>query len=62
MPAAPGGQADFYRAVAGALAEPDPAARQAMMPVDPRDAVHVLEVIGAARRSAATATVVRLGR
>lgn len=42
-------QADFYRAVAGALALPDP---QPAMPVDPRDAVHVLAVIDAARASA----------
>ncbi len=41
-------QADFYRAVAAALAEPDP---QPRMPVDPRDAVHVLAVIDAARIS-----------
>jgi predicted dehydrogenase len=62
VPAAPGGHADFYPAVARALAETDPWARQALMPVDPHDAVHVLEVIGAARRSAATATVVSLNR
>ena len=41
-------QADFYRAVAAALAADDP---QPLMPVDPRDAVHVLAVIDAARTS-----------
>lgn len=40
--------ADFYRAVAAALASEDP---QSGMPVDPRDAVHVLAVIDAARAS-----------
>jgi len=44
-----GDPADFYRAVAAALAAPD---AQAAMPVDPRDAVHVLAVIDAARISA----------
>jgi predicted dehydrogenase len=48
-------QANFYRAVAGALADPDP---QATMPVDPRDAVHVLAVIDAARISARDVRVV----
>jgi predicted dehydrogenase len=48
-------QADFYRAVAGALATSDP---QATMPVDPRDAVHVLAVIDAARVSARDRRVV----
>ena len=43
-------QADLYRAVAAALASPDP---QAAMPVDPWDAVHTLAVIDAARVSAA---------
>ncbi len=41
-------QAAFYRAVAAALDSDDP---QAGMPVDPRDAVHVLAVIDAARIS-----------
>lgn len=41
--------ADFYRQVATALATPEP---QSRMPVDPRDAVHVLAVIDAARVSA----------
>ncbi len=48
--ALPGGQADFYRDVARALSSADP---QTAMPVDPRDAVHVLAVIDAARVSAA---------
>lgn len=43
-------QGDFYRAVAAALAAPDP---QGAMPVDPRDAVHVLAILDAARQSAA---------
>jgi predicted dehydrogenase len=42
-------QADFYRAVARALAGPDPVGD---LPVDPRDAVHTLAVIDAARTSA----------
>ena len=50
-------QADFYRAVAGALAGPDPVAA---MPVDPRDAVHVLAVLDAARRSARDRCVVEV--
>lgn len=55
VPAQHADPADFYRSVAAALAAPDP---QAAMPVDPRDAVHVLAVIDAARVSSATATVV----
>lgn len=55
---APGGQGDFYPAVFAALAALDPAGRQAAMPVDPRDAVHVLDVIDAARTSAAERRVV----
>jgi len=47
--------ADFYREVAAALASPDP---QESMPVDPRDPVHVLAVIDAARISAADGRVV----
>lgn len=43
------GQADFYRAVAAALDSDNP---QGNMPVDPRDAVHTLAVIDAARTSA----------
>jgi predicted dehydrogenase len=50
-------QANFYRAVAAALAGPDP---QATMPVDPRDAVHVLAVIDAARISARDRRVVEV--
>ncbi|MFC7594217.1 Gfo/Idh/MocA family protein [Terrabacter sp. GCM10028922] len=50
-------QADFYRGVAAALAGSDP---QAMMPVDPRDAVHVLAVIDAARTSARGGRVVEV--
>ena len=42
-------QADFYTAVAQALASEDPAGN---MPVDPRDAVHTAAVIDAARVSA----------
>ncbi|HET6693938.1 MAG TPA: Gfo/Idh/MocA family oxidoreductase [Pedococcus sp.] len=42
-------QVDFYRAVADALRSESPAAN---MPVDPRDAVHTLAVIDAARTSA----------
>ena len=48
-------EADFYRAVAVALAAHD---TQAAMQVDPRDAVHVLAVIDAARVSAAEGSVV----
>ncbi|HEY7722142.1 MAG TPA: Gfo/Idh/MocA family oxidoreductase [Pedococcus sp.] len=42
-------QVDFYRAVRDALRSDSPAAN---MPVDPRDAVHTLAVIDAARTSA----------
>ena len=48
-------QADFYRAVARALPAGSP---QAQMPVNPRDAVHVLAVIDAARVSARSRQVV----
>jgi predicted dehydrogenase len=51
---APGEHADFYRAVAQAVRGNGP------MPVDPRDAVHVLGVIDAARRSAADHAVVEV--
>ncbi len=44
----PSDQASFYRAVGAALTSDDP---QAAMPVDPRDAVHVLAVVDAARAS-----------
>ncbi len=59
VPTAPGGAEDFYPAVLAALAEPG-AARQDRMPVDPGDAVHVLRVLDAARRSAAQGSVVEL--
>jgi predicted dehydrogenase len=52
VPRAPGEHADFYRAVAGAVRG------EGAMPVNPHDAVHVLSVIDAARRSAAERTVV----
>lgn len=48
---------DFYRSVAAALGSAD---RQAAMPVDPADAVHVLAVIDAARTSAAESRVVEV--
>ena len=57
VPTQPGGHGDFYPAVLAALALPDAAARQGAMPVDPRDAVHTLAVIDAARRSAAERVV-----
>lgn len=43
---APGGHADFYRAVAAWILDDGP------VPVDPRDAVRTAEVLDAARRSA----------
>lgn len=61
VPTAPGGHGDFYPAVLAALAAPDAAARQAAMPVDPRDAVATARVLDAARESAAQRRVVRLG-
>lgn len=54
VPAVPVSHADFYRGVADALATDDP---QAAMPVDPRDAVHVMEVLDAARTSSERGTV-----
>lgn len=57
---APGGVEEFYPAVLAALALPDPAARQAAMPVQPADAVHVADVLDAARLSAAQGRVVEL--
>ena len=57
VPRVPGDQADFYREVAQALAQPDP---QAAMPVDPRDSVHALAVIDAARTSAESGRVVEV--
>jgi predicted dehydrogenase len=52
-----GDQADFYREVGAALGGDDV---QAGMPVDPRDAVHVLAVIDAARTSASGGRVVEV--
>jgi predicted dehydrogenase len=60
VPTAPGGHGDFYPAVLSALAQPDAAARQGAMPVDPRDAVHVAQVLDAARISAVEGRVVLL--
>lgn len=57
VPRAPGEHADFYRAVGSALSSGE---GQGGMPVQPRDAVHVLEVLDAARVSAAERSVVRL--
>jgi len=54
VPTLPGAYEDFYAGVAAALAGDAPP------PVDPWDAVAVLEVIEAARRSAADHLVVRL--
>ena len=50
-------QAEFYRQVAAALLSEEP---QARVPVDPRDAVHVLAVMDAARVSAAQGRVVEV--
>ncbi len=61
VPTAPGGHGDFYPAVLAALAGPDAAARQAAMPVDPRDAVATARVLDAARVSAEQRRVVELG-
>lgn len=52
VPRTPGDQVDFYRAVGEALGAGDASAVQAAMPVDPRDAVHTMAVIDAARVSA----------
>jgi scyllo-inositol 2-dehydrogenase (NADP+) len=54
VPTLPGAYEDFYAGVVAALAGDAPP------PVDPWDAVAVLEVIEAARRSAADHLVVRL--
>jgi len=54
VPAVTVSHADFYRGVARALAADDP---QAAMPVDPSDAVRVMQVLDAARRSAEQGTV-----
>lgn len=67
VPRPRGGQADFYRALAAALAA-GPAgprgylARQAAMPVDPADAVHTLAIIDAARISAVQSREVAVTR
>lgn len=57
VPTTAASQVDFYRAVGEALTAPDP---QAAMPVDPRDAVHTLAVIDAARASAEGERVVEV--
>lgn len=59
VPTAPGGHADFYRAVAAALALPSEQ-QQAAMPVQPREALAVMEVLDAARTSSATRQVIAL--
>lgn len=56
VPTLPGAYQDFYAGVAAALAGDAPA------PVDPWDALAVLEVIEAATRSAADHSVVELSR
>lgn len=60
VPAAPGEHADFYRAVHAALALPSSGQRQGAMPVQPGEALHVMEVLDAARVSSATGRVVEL--
>lgn len=60
VPTAPGSHSDFYPAVVAALAQDGYSAQQEAMPVAPGDAVRVLAVIDAARRSAAEHRVVRL--
>lgn len=59
VPTAPGGHADFYRAVAAALALPREQ-QQGAMPVQPREALAVVRVLDAARTSSATRQVVAL--
>jgi len=56
VPAQPGCWSSFYSAFARAVRGEGP------LPVDPRDAVAALEVLDAARRSAARGEVVRLSR
>lgn len=56
VPAQPGSWSSFYSAFARAVRGEGP------LPVDPRDAVAALEVLDAARRSAARGEVVRLSR
>jgi predicted dehydrogenase len=58
VPAAPGGHGDFYPAVFAALALDRQQERQAAMPVDPRDAVHVARVLDAARVSAVEGAII----
>ncbi len=55
VPTDPGNYPAFYAGVAAALADPG-----APPPVDPRDAIATLAVLEAAKRSAATGTVIRL--
>ena len=57
MPTTASSAAEFYRALATALTATDP---QAALPVDPRDAVHTLAVIDAARLSAEGQRVVEV--
>lgn len=57
VPAQPGDQADFYRELSVALRAPE---GQRAMPVNPRDAVHVLSVLDGARMSATTGGVVEV--
>ncbi len=59
VPTAPGGHADFYRAVAAALALPA-GQRQAAMPVQPEQALATMRVLDAARASAASGEAVAL--
>ncbi len=56
---APGSHADFYRSVAAALALP-PGQQQGAMPVQPDEALAVMGVLDAARKSSATRQVVAL--
>lgn len=56
----PATQVDFYRAVGAALGAGDAAAIQAALPVDPRDTVHTMAVIDAARHSAEGQRVVEV--
>ena len=56
VPAQPGRWSSFYSAFARAVRG------EGALPVDPRDAVAALEVLDAARRSAARGEVVRLSR
>ncbi|MEU3019645.1 Gfo/Idh/MocA family oxidoreductase [Nocardiopsis sp. NPDC007018] len=54
VPSARGAYPEFYAGVRDAVGEGEP------LPVDPHEVIHGLEVIEAARRSARTASVVRL--